>query len=378
MNSMPDTGFVSAASTSRAFFGTSCGNQRWVCRGLGRNMCAHRRMRKRLVTQAGMEESFERMANKLAEEMGMGKNRSEDSGKGSGTGVQSGEEESKVEIGEGRGGMKRVKLTHGPSKQTAEIYEYGAAVTSWTKRGIENFWLSETNKWELGGKAIRGGVPICWPQFGPYGSLVQHGFARVSKWDVREHGVMDDGSVQVDFVLNNDMGGAASEWGRKFETKLTVILSNMGLETKLCVLNKDDKPIEFTAAFHNYFKIFEVSDVRVFGFEGLKYQDRMQNEKIVEPYGEVDPSGLEVTSAIDRMYFDTPNELAMFEFSQLRVVKIKKTPTLPDATLWNPYGGEGADPGWNNFMCIEPAAIQKPVVLPAGEEWVGSQLLGIE
>ena len=383
MITMTNLGFVPNLSLSKSFFGeqqTLCQQKRGA---FASGKCRKERVdpRIRKVVRCGVEESFENIANKLAQEMGMDTERTDEKDKKEGSSSASKVDNkagSKVEVGDGRGGMTRVKLTHGSSNQTAEVYQYGAAVTSWTTRGNEVFWLSDQNRWEMGGKAIRGGVPICWPQFGPYGQLPQHGFARISKWDIVEHGVKDDGSAQATFLLTNEMEGEGSQWGPKFETTLTVILSSMGLETKLAVKNTGNEPMEFTAAFHNYLKVYEVADVRLFGLEGLKYKNRTQNDALVEPQGEMDPSGLEIKSETDRIYIDAPEELAMFEFSQLKVTKIKKTPTLPDATIWNPFGEKGCDPGWNNFVCIEPAAINNPVTPPAGEEWVGSQLLGIE
>eukprot|EP00171_Calliarthron_tuberculosum_P020087 IDg20087t1 len=69
-------------------------------------------------------------------------------------------------IGKGNNDMPKVTLRHIASNQTAEIYAYGACVTSWATNGIDHLWMSDTNKWEDGGKAIRGGIPLCFPQFG--------------------------------------------------------------------------------------------------------------------------------------------------------------------------------------------------------------------
>lgn len=282
-----------------------------------------------------------------------------------------------IEITEGNNGMPKVILRHPPSFQEVEIYVYGAAVTSWTTRGENHFWISDTNKWEEGGKAIRGGIPICFPQFGPYGNLVSHGFARVSNWRICSSMVNEDGSVSTVFGLTSESEGAPAEWGHKFDATYTVTLNYPGLETKLSVTNTDEKPLTFTCAFHNYFKTNDVKDARVFGFEGIKYLNRLEDDKEY-PSEEDTGAGLLVEEETDRIYKDTPEEVAMFDFASLKVIKIKKTPSLSDATLWNPFGAEGADPGWKNFLCIEPACITKPAVVQPGETWVGAQLLGVE
>lgn len=283
-----------------------------------------------------------------------------------------------MEITTGNGEMPKVVLKHEASRQEVEIYTYGAAVVSWKVRGADYLWVSEENKWEQGGKAIRGGIPICFPQFGPYGDLVQHGFARISNWDINDTFVAEDGSVTAIFGLSSDSNEAGvKEWPHKFSATYTVTLSNAGLETNLQVENTDDKPFEFTMAFHNYIKTTLISDARIFGYEGLQYYDRLQGDKECGPQEDTG-AGLLLTEETDRIYLDAPDELAAFDFGTLTVFKLKKTPTLSDATLWNPFGSEGCDPGWEKFVCIEPACISKPATLQPGESWCGSQLLGIE
>lgn len=283
-----------------------------------------------------------------------------------------------MQLTTGNGDMPKMILRHAQSTQQVEIYLYGAAITSWTVRGEDHFWLSHTNKWIPGGKAIRGGIPICFPQFGPYGNLAQHGFARVSNWVIKTSDVNDDGSVSAVFLLNSESGGEkVAEWPHKFSAEYTVTLSFAGLETKLAVTNTDDKPFEFTCAFHNYFKTTSIFDARIFGLEGLKAKNRLDGDKEISEQKDTG-AGILLGEETDRIYMNAPEELAMFDFASLKVLKIKKTPTLPDTTLWNPFGAEGADPGWNNFVCIEPGCITNPARVAPGETWVGAQLLGVE
>lgn len=287
--------------------------------------------------------------------------------------------EQPFEITVGPNDMPKLNMRHPPSAQEISVFTYGAAVTSWTTRGEDHFWLSDTNKWEPKGKAIRGGIPICFPQFGPYGDLMQHGFARVSEWDIKNCMVNEDGSVSAVFGLSSEMKDqeGVQAWPYQFDAEYTVTLGYVGLETKLAVTNKGQEPIQFTAAFHNYFKATKVDNARVFGFEGCKFLNRLEGDKEM-PAEEDTGSGFLIAQETDRIYLNAPEELAMFDFASLKVLKIKKTPTLGDATLWNPFGAEGADPGWENFVCIEPACITKPATVQPGETWVGAQLLGVE
>lgn len=283
-----------------------------------------------------------------------------------------------IQLSTGNNDMPKVVLRHAPTSQECEIYFYGAVLTSWKTRGEDHFWLSSINKWVTGGKAIRGGIPICFPQFGPYGDLAQHGFARDTEWELKESFVADDTSVTAVFSLSSEKATEAmAKWPFKFSVDYTVTLSVIGLETKLSVKNTDDKPITFTCAFHNYFKATSIKNVRVFGFEERPYLDRLNGD--AEMAGDKDEgSGMLIEKEVDRIYKNAPDELAIFDFGNMKVLKIKTTPTFGDTTLWNPYGAEGADAGWDNFICIEPACVTNPATLQPGETWVGAQLLGVE
>ena len=98
-----------------------------------------------------------------------------------------------------------------------------------------------------GSKAIRGGVPICWPAFGPWSLGSQHGFARSSVWEVASQ---EDSEVSLRL-------GESKAWEEKFLLTFTVSLGVTSLDIKLNVKNCNpgpDQPIEFTTALHTYFR----------------------------------------------------------------------------------------------------------------------------
>lgn len=329
--------------------------------------------------KSGSSFDFEAIARQLASDLAPGgaaaSNLPDGENKAS---SPAGDDFENIVISNGHGKLPKITLQHQPSSQQVEIYTYGAVVLSWKIAGTEHLWCSEQNEWVSGGKAIRGGIPLCFPQFGPYGSLVQHGFARISTWEISDTFVAEDGSVSAVLVLSSEIPSESiSAWPHKFSAQYTVTLSNAGLETNFQVTNTDDKPFDFTMAFHNYIKTTDIADARIFGYEGAKYYDRLDNDKEGGPQEDTG-AGVIVEKETDRIYLNTPEELALFDFTSLKVFKLKKTDTLPDATLWNPYGAGNCDPGWREFVCIEPACIAKPVKLNPGEKWCGSQLLGVE
>lgn len=281
-----------------------------------------------------------------------------------------------VTVGPGNGGLMRVAMKHPASNQEVEVYTLGAAVTTWKARGEDVLWCSKENKWD-GAKPIRAGIPLCFPQFGP-GPLAQHGFARIANWEVVFAGTLDDGSVQTVMTISSDTDNdVIRQWGHAFTAEYAVTLSPTGLEVSLRVVNTGTTAFDFTAAFHNYFAVTNVAESRVFGVESLPFQDRLADGATGTEAAD-GGAGYLVDKAVDKLYVGAPEELAVFDFGALKVLKIKKSASLPDATLWNPFGEGGCDGGWKNFVCVEPAAAADKVVLEAGEEWLGAQLLGVE
>mmetsp|Transcript_7425 Transcript_7425/g.13407 ORF Transcript_7425/g.13407 Transcript_7425/m.13407 type:complete len:391 (-) Transcript_7425:1362-2534(-) len=322
---------------------------------------------------------FDKIAAGLASELGGGQDSTEST-----TDVSD-----SVQVGKGENDMETVTLIHTPTGQRVVVYTFGATVTSWkaradSKASEDVFFLSDVAKYD-GKTAIRGGIPVCFPQFGPYGKLSQHGFARNTQWTIKSSSVLPDKSVELILELDSTADQPMIEqWcaqGQSFSVEYAIRLSFTGLETALSVTNTTSDPsadaLEITAAFHNYFQVTDIANARVFGLEHCKFADRLAND---EESTEKDDGGAgkPVESATDRIYFSTPEELAVFDFASLRVVKLKKTPTMPDATLWNPYGADGCDPGWKRFLCLETAAIQKPIKLSSGESWTGAQLIAVE
>ena len=109
------------------------------------------------------------------------------------------------------------------------------------------------------GKAIRGGVPVVWPQFGP-GQLPQHGFARVKAWQLGDKSIGDDVTVQLH--LSEDES-TLKIWPHKFHLTVTVRLSGQTLHQELAVKNTDDHPFDFTALFHTYFTVDDIKKTKV-------------------------------------------------------------------------------------------------------------------
>ncbi|GJQ14272.1 hypothetical protein GpartN1_g6063.t1 [Galdieria partita] len=276
------------------------------------------------------------------------------------------------------GNLEQITLDHAPSNQQVKVFLFGATVSSWKKNEIERFFLSQEADFS-GQKPIRGGIPLCFPQFGPYGPLSQHGFARISYWRLKQMGTTQDRSANgmILCLSNQDLNPTwLSSWPFAFTAEYQIILGFDGLQTHFKVRNDGEEPFSFTFAFHNYFDVSDVSSCQIFGLEKVPFYDRRKNDEWTEQ-GEENLTGFQIVEPVDRVYASTPNELAIFDSSKLQIIKIKKY-HLPDSTLWNPFGTNGSDPGWKGFLCLEPGAIKSPILLKSGEEWQASQIIQCE
>jgi glucose-6-phosphate 1-epimerase len=254
-----------------------------------------------------------------------------------------------------------------------EIYTHGAHVTSWkTAGGEQRLFLSDRATFAPDA-AIRGGVPIIFPQFGGMGALPKHGFARVSEWEVVRAGRTSTGKGEAQLRLtSNDRTRVM--WDHAFEASFVATIEGMSLAMALSVLNADSKPFQFTAALHSYLLVDDARDTTVRGLQGTTYRDssagtgdRADEEAALIPSGEVDRIYLGVTSPLEVRDAVRRTRVTMRGF--------------PDVVIWNP-GEERARTltdlqpgGWLRMLCVEAAVVGAPVQLGPGERWTGQQIL---
>jgi len=273
----------------------------------------------------------------------------------------------------GAGNLPKVILTAEDGAR-AEIFLHGAHLTSWLPAGTskDRFFLSRRSRFSAGA-AIRGGIPVSFPQFATQGPLPSHGFARVMAWDLVRAQVQDDGSAGAVLHLVDSVA-TRQLWPHAFALELGIRLSGSSLEVALTVTNTGVADFTFTAALHTYLAVSDVAATTVHGLQGALYYDKIRG---VDDCREMAPD-LRIDGAVDRVYRVAPQDLQIRENGHS--LEIRATGFL-DTVVWNP-GAEGVrsladlEPGdEGRMLCVEAAAAATPVVLEAGATWRGTQAL---
>ncbi len=256
---------------------------------------------------------------------------------------------------------------------TAEIYLHGGHVTSWRPApgNEERLFLSARSEFHAG-TAIRGGIPVIFPQFAAEGPLPRHGFARLSTWRVEK---IEQEPVDAVATLSlTDSAETRALWNAPFRATLTVRVSGPRLVVSLGVENIGSPPFSFTCALHTYLRVHDVAQAEVLGLHGAQYRDSGDRAKLRT---DVDPA-LRVTGELDRVYVGAPPSLVLRERRRALGVQMRE---FPDVVIWNPGRKRAAaladmEPDAERAMlCVEAAVVQAPITLSAGKAWVGSQTL---
>lgn len=280
--------------------------------------------------------------------------------------------ESVTTVGTSAGAFQKIQLVH-PSGFSAQICPYGAQLLSWQNpNGEELLFLSDEAVFEEG-KAIRGGIPIVFPQFSRQGTLPSHGFARTALWTVKEPGVLDVGEVQLMLGLDS-CAETLALWPYEFRLEFKLWLSEV-LEMELRVSNTGKSPFSFKSALHNYFRVGDVGKVWIEGLSGLEVRDLATKG---EQRNETQPF-VTVTGAVDRLYLQAPDHLEIGDVLNNRTLIVEKS-GFPDAVLWNPGDKRLADLGpeeFKQFVCVEVGCIDIPVELKPGELFAARQILQV-
>lgn len=258
------------------------------------------------------------------------------------------------------------------SGATALVSRFGGQVLSWrTADGCEQLFLSERARYD-GSASIRGGIPVCFPQFSGLGDLPKHGLVRNRVWTPSGENCRD-GYALLSLAVADD-AQSRTLWPHPFRAEITVAIQDNRLDVELEVENTGADTFSFTAALHTYLRVKEVEQIAVQGLRGLEYRDagdgdRIKRETSVE---------LAVDGEVDRVYHEASAALLLSDGGRHLGIH---SDGFPDAVVWNPWVNkcaaldDMAPLDFRHMICIEAAVAHRPFLLRAGESWAGRQSL---
>lgn len=256
---------------------------------------------------------------------------------------------------------------------------YGAQLISYHPvNEKEILWMSDKSLFEEG-KAIRGGIPICFPWFGPHATdtlLPQHGFARLFVWEVAKAEMLENGASLIHLHLHHSPATKAF-WPFEFSASLSVTVG-VKMDVKLSITNAGDAPFNFTDALHSYFNVSDIKNISIEGLYKTGYYEANSNELKVQQ-----EALLNITKEENRRYVDQIDECIIHDNGFNRKIRVSKTGSKV-TVVWNPGGvtakniADISDEGYKTFICVEAAnALTDVVALAPGQQFAVSATIGL-
>ena len=256
------------------------------------------------------------------------------------------------------------------------ISPYAAHVLGWqTRNDNQHLFLSKDAVLKEG-KAIRGGVPIIFPQFNEFGPGQRHGFARNLTWQITSQ---TDARIELTLCSN---ANTKALWPFNFVATYGVELGNEKLCLSLEVTNRDKKPFEFTSALHTYLAVSQLREVKLTGLSGYSYWNndgspfKERHCHTATPLSFIDT----LETGIDRIYFSVDKPLQLIDGTKSLSITMSG---FEEVVVWNPGANAAAQLAdmrsdeYTQMLCVEAAKIDKPVTLNPDESWCGSQTLSV-
>ena len=261
----------------------------------------------------------------------------------------------------------------------AELCLQGGHVCQFQPQGEEPvIWMSETALFQPN-KAIRGGVPICWPWFGPHptnNQLPQHGFVRNQAWQLAGINKLADGQLVIELCLQDNQT-TREIWPYSFDLRMKVQIGQQ-LEMQLITTNTGDREFTLGGALHTYFAIADIAQTRVEGLAKTYFDDKVSGETKVLQQGDV-----LIDQEVDRVYVNTASDCFIHDDGHQRCIKVSKSGSQT-TVVWNPWQQKAAtmadfdDEGYQHMLCIEAVnSRDEKVQLAKGQQHALSQIISV-
>ena len=209
-------------------------------------------------------------------------------------------------------------------------------------------------------KAIRGGVPICFPWFATHGSeptAPSHGVVRVMDWTLTEASASGDGAVALTFVLDAADRVLSSLWPHRCRATYRLSIGAT-LAMALEIESRDAAPFTFEEALHTYYSVHDVTQIAIGGLEETEYLDKV--EAFARKRQGRDP--IRFAGEVDRVYLDTTATCRIADPGHSRAIVVSKSGSR-STVVWNPWIERArafpdfGDEEWRQMVCVETANV---------------------
>ncbi|MGC2401108.1 MAG: D-hexose-6-phosphate mutarotase [Acidobacteriaceae bacterium] len=281
-----------------------------------------------------------------------------------------------AEISAGNGGLPRLRIK--TPIATGEIYLHGAHLTSWHPAGTDEvIFLSSRSQWQEG-RAIRGGIPVCFPWFrnkvdDP--KAPSHGFARTRTWQLDSVKLLND-AVAVSLSMGSDEGTRAW-WPYDFHLAHRLSIG-AELIQELVVSNTGSTALHFEEALHTYYRVGAADKVRISGLDGVAYLDNTDENRKKLQEGDI-----MFTAQTDRAYLDTMQAVEIEDPVLRRRIRLTKENSRT-TVVWNPWAtgaktlSDLGDDGWRTMACVEASNMRDySISLAPGQQHSMRTVIGI-
>ncbi len=279
---------------------------------------------------------------------------------------------------DGPGGLITAEISNPHGEATIALH--GGHILSFRPSGQEPvLWLSRNSHFTPG-KAIRGGIPVCWPWFGDHPTDTDkpaHGFVRTAVWSVSESEKLADERTRLKLSIA-DGDETLKLWPHRFRLELDCTVSDV-LTTKLIATNTGSKPFTCGGALHSYFNISAVPNILIKGLEGCAYKDKVDQYR-----RKVQDGPVSIKRETDRIYLDTEADCIIEDRGMQRKIGISKNGSRT-TVVWNPWIDKAqkmadfGDDEYNGMVCVETANADTDVItLAPGHTHILESVIRVE
>ena len=270
---------------------------------------------------------------------------------------------------EGNGGFPCIRIRNAHADALVSVY--GGQILAFKPRGSDELLFLGNKAFFEAGKAIKGGVPVCWPWFGPHPenkNYPAHGFVRNRMWNVLHTETTENGTTRVSLGIKST-AETRSIWPHDFSLSLDITVGKT-MRMALTTRNTGEQAFSLSQALHSYFAVGDVSQTQLLGLEDRQYIDKADNGSLKQQDGNVT-----ISNEVDRVYYDVPSLVTIVDNALQRNIQINSSGNNT-TVVWNPWSEISAgsadlqDDDYQHFLCVETAnALEDAVEIAAGDEY---------